>query len=199
MNNLEKAKIYGGFGTIIALIGTFVPYIDIILMLIGMILVLLATKFISNDSGNKKIFENCIISLIFFVIMLALINLMGFMFFNNLYSLVDSDSYISFSENLSESTIIDMSTKLVIIWIVLWIFLIIIAYFLRKSFIEIYNYTKVDLFKITGLMYLIGGISTILIIGTLIWLIAAILQIVAFFSLPKEIKKQNFEERWNLQ
>jgi len=67
-----------------------------------------------------------------------------------------------------------------------WILLIVAALFLRKSFNSIAKHTKVGLFNTTGLIYLIGAATLIIFIGGFIILIAEIIQIVAFFSLPDQ-------------
>jgi uncharacterized membrane protein len=43
------------------------------------------------------------------------------------------------------------------------------------------------MFQTTGLLYLIGAALTIILVGFLILLIAEILQIVAFFSIPEQL------------
>ena len=66
--------------------------------------------------------------------------------------------------------------------------MIIGAIFLRKSFNGVAKYTKVGLFTTTGLIYLIGAATLIIVIGFIIILIAEVLQIIAFFSLPEKIE-----------
>ena len=70
---------------------------------------------------------------------------------------------------------------------VAWILLILGTLYLRKSYNSIAEYTKVDLFKTTGLVYFIGAITLIVIIGIFIIIVAKILEIVAFFSLPENL------------
>lgn len=77
--------------------------------------------------------------------------------------------------------------------IVMWIFLIISATYLRKSYDSIAKYTKVDLFKTTGMLYFIGAITVIIIVGLFILLIAIILEIVSYFSLPDELSESAAE------
>jgi uncharacterized membrane protein len=73
--------------------------------------------------------------------------------------------------------------------LIAYILLIIGALYLRKSFDGIANRTKVDLFKTTGLVYLIGAVTTIFFIGFFILIIATILEIASFFSLPDSLSK----------
>jgi len=70
---------------------------------------------------------------------------------------------------------------------VLWVFLIVSAIFLRRSYGKIATFVGVGMFNTAGLLYLIGAALTILFgVGLIIVLVAAILQIVAFFSLPDQ-------------
>jgi len=61
------------------------------------------------------------------------------------------------------------------------------AIFLRRSYDKIGMRLNVNMFHTTGLLYLIGAALTIVIVGLLIVLIAEILQIVAFFSIPEQL------------
>lgn len=74
--------------------------------------------------------------------------------------------------------------------IVGWIVMIVATLYLRKSYDRIAEYTKVDMFKTTGLLYFIGAITLIVLIGFLILFIAKILEIVAFFTLPDTLPAQ---------
>jgi len=71
--------------------------------------------------------------------------------------------------------------------LILWIIAIIASLFIRKSFNLIAEKTGVKWFATTGLLYFIGTITLIVVIGIVILLIASILEIVAFFSLPDKI------------
>ena len=61
------------------------------------------------------------------------------------------------------------------------------AIFLRRSYERIGVRLNVNMFQTTGLVYLIGAALTIVLVGFLILLIAEILQIVAFFSIPEQL------------
>jgi uncharacterized membrane protein len=71
--------------------------------------------------------------------------------------------------------------------IVAWILLILGTLYLRKSYNSIAEHTKVDLFKTTGLVYFIGALTLIVVIGVFIIIIAKILEIVSYFSLPENL------------
>jgi len=47
------------------------------------------------------------------------------------------------------------------------------------------------MFRTTGLLFLIGAATLIVLVGFVILFIAAILQIVAFFSIPEQLPSQS--------
>jgi hypothetical protein len=64
-----------------------------------------------------------------------------------------------------------------------WIFTIISAIFLKRSYEKISQRLNVNAFATAGLLYLIGAALTIVLVGFLILLIALIFQVVAYFSI----------------
>ena len=69
--------------------------------------------------------------------------------------------------------------------VALWVCLLIGAVLIKRAYERIAELTKVDLFKTTRLLYLIGAALTIVIVGLLVTLVAKILEAVSFFSLPE--------------
>jgi len=70
---------------------------------------------------------------------------------------------------------------------VLWVLLIISAIFARMSYNSMASTLGVGIFRTTGLIYLIGAATTIILVGFLLIFIAIILNIVAFFSIPDQL------------
>ena len=68
-----------------------------------------------------------------------------------------------------------------------WVLMIIATMYLRKSYYRIAKHTKVHLFHTTGTVYFIGAITLIIGIGALILLVARILEMIAYFSLPDNL------------
>jgi uncharacterized membrane protein len=69
--------------------------------------------------------------------------------------------------------------------IAMWVVLIIAARFLRKGYEGIAAKTGTEKFRSTGRWYYYGAWLSIVLVGFVLILIAWILQIVAFFSLPE--------------
>ena len=55
MSNLSNAKILGGVGAILMLVGGFVTSF---LSLVGIIMVFVAIKYIADDTKDRSIFSN---------------------------------------------------------------------------------------------------------------------------------------------
>jgi uncharacterized membrane protein len=190
MVELSNAKLFGGIGAILMLIGVFIPYAGPIVSILGLVLLFIAVKTISDLTKDKDIFSNYLMHFIFgiliivavFVIMLIAFGAAGgFTWISSLETaeITDFESFWGYFGELIGGCVLAL--------IVGWILSIIAAIYLRRSYNSIAEHTKVDLFKTTGLVYFIGAITTIVLIGFLILLIARIIEIIAYFSLPDKL------------
>ena len=68
MGKLSNAKIFGGLGALLLFIGSFVPYLNFVLPLVGLVLVFIAVKYISDETKDNSIFSNFLINFILTVI-----------------------------------------------------------------------------------------------------------------------------------
>ena len=180
MGDLKSAKTLGGIGAIIMLVGGFIfPLLSIV----GLILVAVAVKYISETFKDNSIFSNFIMYIVMQIIAIIALVAVFFLAFNgfafNAATGGGVTDFESFMDGI-EGTIIFCILALVIAYILY----IIAALFLKKSFDSIGEYTKVNMFKTTALVNLIGAFLMIILFGALIIFIAEILMIVAFFSLP---------------
>jgi uncharacterized membrane protein len=190
MSKLSEAKVFGGIGALLMLIGTFVPYAGPIISIVGLVLLFIAVKSISDLTKDEEIFSKYLMHFIINIIaIVALIVIMllafgaagGFTWISGLEN-AEINDLESFWENFG--TIIG---GCFLALIVSWILYILAAIYLRKSYNKIAEHTKVDLFKTTGLIYFIGAITTIIIVGLIIIFIARIIEIIAYFSLPDNL------------
>ena len=183
--NLSQAKVYGGIGAILSLIGGVLPYAGGILAIVGIILILIAVKKISDETGDDAIFKNYLISFIMGLVAIV-VTIVSFI------AIVGIDIFFHagrLSHFFKSHSLVHLIAALIIAFIVLWIFEIMSAVFLKNSYYAIAEHTKVDLFRTTGLLYFIGALTLIVLVGLLILLIAKILEIVAYFSLPERIEE----------
>jgi uncharacterized membrane protein len=177
MAALEQARLLGGIGSILMLL-MLVPYAGPVLSIIGFILVLVAVKYISDHTGDRLIFNNYLIAVIIGIISAIVAAVMGVAgIFGSLGLLLTGGPI---------ATLAGMIATLIAMLVVIWILGIIAAIFIRRSFNSIATTLNVKMFSTAALLYFIGAILTIVIVGGIISLVAIILQIVAFFQIPLE-------------
>ena len=200
MGNISNAKILGGVGAILSLIGFLIPSYGFFIGIIGFIMVLIAVKYISDDTKEKSIFNNflyfLIIAIIGVVVAIAILAITfieagGMTFITELQNLAYSDPMAVWD------AIQPLLTGFIAALVILWISIIISAIFLRKSYDRIGELTNVKWFNTTGLLFLIGAATLIIVIGFIIILIAMILEIIAFFSLPDALNKSSVPPQQN--
>ncbi|MDK2869943.1 MAG: hypothetical protein PWP39_1178 [Pyrococcus sp.] len=176
---MKDAKLYGGIGAILQLVGPFVPSIGFILALVGLVLVFLAVKTISEKSGDEGIFNNYLKAFI--------AQILGIIIFVGIIVATIGTAILKggMGKLANPMEFMSLIGTILLGFIILWIFYTVAGYFKKKSYELIAQYTGTDMFKTAGLLFFIGAILIILGIGVLIILIAEILEIVAFFSLPE--------------
>jgi uncharacterized membrane protein len=193
MVDLKNAKLLGGIGSILMLVGVFIPMAGAILPFIGLILVLIAVHNIGSVTKDESIFRNYLFSFILQIVaVVAFVAIMVIAFGATVgFSFYDFQNMLESQTGVTDPAAFFSDFGALIggcclAGLVAWILMIISALFLRKSFTSIKEHTKVDIFATTGLVYLIGAGLLIIGIGAIVILIAEILQIVAFFSLPDQ-------------
>lgn len=188
MASLSEAKIYGGIGSLLLLIGgiagTFIPFGSIALPIVGLILVLIAVKYVADVVRRPEIFTNYII---FFVLaVIALIVLAGFVL-GALFAFIGfGGTGFEFIETPTEGDIFAIFAAIILGLVLAWVIYIIAAIFYKRSFDVISSTLGVGIFRTTALIFLIGAVLMVIGIGLIVILIAGILQIVAFFSIPEQ-------------
>ena len=178
--SLSTSKLLGGIGAIL-LVLTITPYLGAISGLVGIILILISLNMFSKIYSDPQIFRNALISFVLAIISgFVVILIVGITFFS-LFTMMGPFSYPSHMFS-------SIGIGTIFAFIIIYLLLIISAYYLKTSFTLLSSYTGVNLFRTGGLWYFIGTILTIVIIGILINLVAWILIAVAFFTTPEEVK-----------
>ncbi len=163
MSKLGDAKTLGGVGSILILI----PIANIV----GYILVLIATKYVSDELGDRTIFDNMLYAVITGIVgaaALAFIIITGALF-----------STFAFTFSAIAGVFVGLA--------VAWIALIISSIFIRRAYDTMASRLNVGMFRTAGLLYFIGAILTIVGVGLIILFVGIILQIVAFFGIPDSV------------
>ncbi len=160
MSKLGDAKTLGGIGSILLL----VPGVNII----GYILILIATKYVSDELGDKSIFDNMLYAVIAGIVGAAagaFIILTGAVF-----------SAVTFATSAIAGIVVGLA--------IAWIALIVSAMFIRRAYDTMATRLNIGTFRTAGMLYFIGAILIIVLVGFLLLFVAAILQIIAFFAIP---------------
>jgi uncharacterized membrane protein len=194
MASLSQAKILGGVGSILVLLGGLgsfaIPYLGTVLPIVGLILTLIAVKNIADVVQDSSIFRNIMIGV--GIAIVGSIVLGVFL----VEAVLSSGGLSALTRSLTTSTTTGVAPTLsgsfirfveVVLagFAILWILLIASAIFVRRSYNTVSSRLNVGLFRTAALLYLIGAILTIIFIGLIIVLIAQILLIIAFFSIPE--------------
>jgi uncharacterized membrane protein len=183
MASLSQAKTLGGVGSILVLLGA-IPNIGFVLAIVGFILILVAVKNVSESVNEPSIFNDMIIA-----VLLAIIGLVvfGVIVLAAIFSFLNFSQFGTPTPGMIPSGFLGAIGLLIAGLVVVWVFYLVSAVFLRRSYERIGMRLNVNMFHTTGLLYLIGAALTIIFVGLLIVLIAEILQIVAFFSIPEQL------------
>jgi uncharacterized membrane protein len=195
---IETSKILGGVGALLMFIG-IMPYINYfgVIELVGLILVMVALYNLAILYRERGIFNNALYGLIIgivggvisiaAVIITVLTSLTDFLYvlfpdwngdWRALSGLTPDPS------NLSLDNILPFLAGILVVLIILWVFSIIVAFFIRRSLGTLSAKSGVGLFSTAGLLLLIGAALIILFgIGLILIWISALLLAVAFFQI----------------
>lgn len=185
---LSRAKTLGGVGSILLLL-TFVPYAGPILGILGLVLVLVAVMHIADSIGHRSIFTNMLIATMLAVsgiIVGALVVFAAVFRFMGLGFMSGPDFNPA---NAPPAELWGFIVAMVAGLLAIWAFYLVSAIFLKRSFDAISSRLNVTMFHTAALVYLIGAILTIFLVGFILVFVAQILFVVAFFSLPEEVPR----------
>jgi uncharacterized membrane protein len=188
---LRQAKAMGGVGSILVLL-SFVPYVGFLFGLVGLVMVLLAVKRISEVVNDGWIFRNVLMAVILQIVGSAI---SVFVVIGSFFAFIGSQVVMApFGSSFDgfggpgipgAGAVMAVLGSLLAGLIAMWIILIIAARFLRKGYEGIADKTGTRTFRTVARWYYYGAWLMIILVGFVLILIAAILQIVAFFSLPE--------------
>ncbi len=157
MGNLTSAKIAGGIGAILTVVG---------FGFIGFILKAIGVKEIADEMGDGHVFRDFLLAAVLWVSGLLLL----FILF--ILALL-SGSFFIFGISLS------LAVGAIVLLLGSW--------FLRRSYYRIAEATGVKYFRTAALLYVVGAALAFIGVGALVIFAAAIVEVVAFLSLPEEL------------
>jgi uncharacterized membrane protein len=195
---LDSSKNLGGVGALLMFISVllgYLPYLGAltgIISLVGAILVLVALKGFADYYRESRIFNNAlygiIVAVVGAVVFIAILLTSAVALFAALgLDITNIQDWTSLSQidwqSIDLNLIFRFAGVVLLALIVLFIVLLVVAIFLRRSLRLMATKTNVGLFGTTGLLILIGAVLTIIAIGFLLIWIALLLLAIAFFSI----------------
>jgi uncharacterized membrane protein len=199
--SIETSKILGGVGALLMFIG-IMPYINYFgaIELVGLILVMVALYNLASHYREGGIFNNALYGLIMGivggVISIAALVIMVLTSLTDFLHTIFPDwngDWRALSgltpnlSNLSLDNIMPFVTGIIAGFIILWVFTIIAAFFIRRSLVTLSAKSGVGLFSTAGLLLLIGAVLIILFgVGLILIWISALLLAIAFFRIKPQ-------------
>jgi uncharacterized membrane protein len=196
--SIENSRILGGIGALLMFLG-IIPYVSYfgVIEIIGLILVMVALYNLGSYYMERGIFNNALYGLIMGIV--GVVISIGVVVFTVLTSLRDflftifpdwNGDWAALSgltpdpSNISLESLVPFLAGIFTVFIVLWIFSIIAAFFVRRSLGALSAKSGVGLFSTAGLLLLIGAVIIIIFgIGLILIWISALLLAIAFFQI----------------
>jgi uncharacterized membrane protein len=204
--NFGTTKNLGGIGALLLFIGTL-PYINYlgIIDIVGVILLLTSLYGFASYYRERRIFNNTAIGVLAAIIgivisavigiAIVLPNITGFLqkiypgWDGNLSSLPSLQGMTPVTGNIGFSDVVPFIVAGIAVFVVLWVFAIIAAFFVRRSLVELSIRSSVKLFSTAGLLLLIGAVLVIVFVGAILVWIAALLLAIAFFTMKLQLEQ----------
>jgi len=188
MPSLNEVKTLGGVGSVLTLLA-IVPTAGVVLAIIGLILVLIALKYASDILGDPKIFNNMLYAVVLGIIGLVVgaVVVVAVVFQAMGLGYLSSSFAYTAPSTVAAGDIMGMLGTILIGLVAVWVLFLVSSIFLRRSYGELGRRLNVHLFGTAALLYFIGAILTIILIGFLLIFVAEILFIVAFFSINTQV------------
>jgi len=199
--SIENNRILGGVGALLMFIG-ILPYINYfgVIELVGLVLVMVALYNLASHYKEGGIFNNALYGLIIGIVggvisiaVVAIVVLSSLTDF--LYTIFPdwNGDWTALSgltpnmSNLNLDSIMPFLTGIIAMIVILWVFSIIAAFFIKRSLGTLAAKSGVGLFSTTGLLLLIGAVLIILFgIGLILIWISALLLAIAFFKIKPQ-------------
>ena len=185
---LESSKTLGGVGAILVVVG-FLGFFGTgyagIISLIGIILSLIALKGMADSYKEGGIFNNALYGFITLIVggVVFIAVLVAMVFMTVLTGLDWTNPTAIQSYFMDFNNLWNILGTIIIAFVALFIFMVISAVFFRKSLSTLAMKSGERIFDTAGLLWLIGAVLTIILVGFILIWIAWILIAVGFFSI----------------
>jgi len=199
--NVRSEKNLGMWGSILALLGGFIPYFGGVLALVGLILVLVALHGIGKATGDDRPFKNYLFAFIAGIavlIAIAFVVLAVFGFssmgiavheeFSRPITVTPGETVITHEVESSPPLALGM---VALVFLLVVAVVIISAYFEMRAWSAMYEITGTKEFSDAANWFKWGAMTAIVLIGFLLIFIARIFVILGFSNMPEEVGERN--------
>lgn len=189
--SIESSKTLGGVGAILLVIGFlgfFAAGPAIVLCLVGIILVLIALKGFADHYQESGIFNNALYGFIALIVgVVAFFAVLMAMVMMAISGLDISDPLAIQNYFMDIGNLWTFIGSILIAFVILFIFVVVSAVFVRKSLDSLSARSGEKIFGTAGLLWLIGAVLTIILVGFILIWISWILIAVGFFSIKATV------------
>jgi uncharacterized membrane protein len=203
--SIETSRILGLIGALLMFIG-IIPYINFfgIIEVVGLILVMIALYNLGSHYKDGTIFNNALYGLITGIV--GAVISVAVVVVTVLTSLTDflqtifpdwNGDWAALSgltpdpTNISLDSITPFIVGIFTVLLILWVFSIIAAFFVRRSFGALSEKSGIGLFSTAGLLILIGAVLIVIFgIGLILIWISVLLLAIAFYQLKPQQTQQ---------
>ncbi|TCK03323.1 putative membrane protein [Phorcysia thermohydrogeniphila] len=168
----NRTKVLGGVGALLIVL-SFIPYLGLLFGLAGFILLFIALKKASEAYKDRGIFKNFLKGF--------LVSFLGFLV---------AGIFAGFAVGAhrgGESSVLSVGF-LVVAFLLFYVSTVVSVAFYRRALYSLADFTGNDLFMWAGRLFFWGGITTIIVIGSLVMWVGWVLLTVAFFTAEEKGK-----------
>lgn len=184
---LSQAKTLGGVGSVLLLL-IVAPYIGFLLGIVGLVLILVALGRIAEAVRDPSISRNATYAVVAGIVgvLVGGLVMFGAVFrFIGLGAMAGPD-WIPIA---TPTDVWGFLAAMLIGLLAIWAFFVVSAVFLKRSSDAIAARLNVPMFHTAALLYLIGAVLAVVVVGFLLIFVAQILFVVAFFSIPEDAQR----------
>lgn len=185
--SVESSKTLGGVGALLMVVGFagfFWTFYSGFLLVVGAILVLIALKGLADQYGESGIFNNALYGFLTVIAGAVIAVAIFVMLALQALSAIDFTNPAAVQQYFSDlNNVFSLLGGLAGAYIVFFIFLIVSAVLFRKSLNSLSAKSGEKMFGTAGLLWLIGAVLSIVLVGFLLIWISWILTAVGFFSI----------------
>jgi uncharacterized membrane protein len=201
--NFENCKNLAGTGASLLFVGVL-PFANsfFLLPILGLILMLLGLKGLSEYYTHEGIFNNFLYGVIVAIVGVAVVASIAFIVFLGIISvivpgwngdwttLITTLGSVEANLNLVTEDLLPYIGLLLLDWVVLFVFTLIFCLLFRKSASQLFTKSRIGLFASTGTVLLVGGVLSIILIGFVIIWIGILMFAISVFRTKKPVSQQ---------